>query len=338
MPRIEPQFASANQSNQLIRSSPFGTKGRHQHVGIDNRFVNRDASIASLSRAEPGLGTIGESNTRMNMPSTQTALDQLKQRMRGTWMAGDFGQIARYLEKGAEEFADRLNVLPGMRALDVACGTGNLAIPAARRGASVTGVDIAPNLVEQARQRAASEGLEAAFDEGDAEQLPYPDAHFDIVMTMFGAMFAPRPEQAASELARVCRRGGTVAMANWTPNGFVGKMFGVSSRYVPPPDGIPAPVLWGDEKIVRERLGAHLSGIETAHRKLIFDYPFPPRDVVQLFREYFGPTRVAFSKLDTAGQQAYAADLETLWSEHNEAGRGGTLIGAEYLEVIATRA
>ena len=272
------------------------------------------------------------------MQPAQTALEQLKQRMRGTWMAGDFGQIARYLEKGAEEFVDRLNILPGMRVLDVACGTGNLAIPAAGRGALVTGVDIAPNLVEQARQRAAAEGLDSTFDEGDAEQLPYPNAHFDVVMTMFGAMFAPRPERAASELARVCRRGGKVAMANWTPTGFTGKMFGVSSRYVPPPDGIPTPVLWGDEKTVRERLSLHLSGIETVRRKLVFDYPFSPRAVVQLFRDYFGPTRVAFSKLDAAGQEAYAADLESLWSEHNEAGDDGTRVGAEYLEVTATRA
>jgi SAM-dependent methyltransferase len=272
------------------------------------------------------------------MQPAQTALAQLKQRMRGTWMAGDFGQIARYLEKGAEEFVERLNIRPGMRVLDVACGTGNLAILAARKDARVTGVDIAPNLVEQARRRAAAEGLETAFDEGDAEELPYPDADFDIVTSMFGAMFAPRPEQAASELARVCRHGGTVAMANWTPTGFIGKMFGVSSRYVPPPDGIPPPVLWGDERTVHERLGVHLSGIETARRKLVFDYPFPPRDVVQLFRDYFGPTRIAFSKLDAAGQVAYAGDLESLWSEHNEAAHGRTLIGAEYLEVTATRA
>lgn len=132
--------------------------------------------------------------------------------------------------------------------LDVACGTGNLAIPAARRGAQVTGVDIAPNLVEQARQRATGEGLQVTFEEGDAEQLPYPDAQFDLVMSMFGAMFAPRPERVASELARVCRQGGTIAMANWTPEGFVGKTFNLTSRYVPPPDGVPAPVLWGQRK------------------------------------------------------------------------------------------
>src|ERR1700677_3964309 len=129
----------------------------------------------------------------------EAELDQVKQRMRGAWMAGDFGQIARYSAKAAEAFVDRLNIPTGARVLDVACGTGNLAIPGARKGAKVSGVDIAPNLLEQARQRAAAEGLQAAFEEGDAEQLPYPDAHFDLVMSMFGAMFAPRTELAAAE-------------------------------------------------------------------------------------------------------------------------------------------
>jgi ubiquinone/menaquinone biosynthesis C-methylase UbiE len=272
------------------------------------------------------------------MAHTQIDFEQLKHRMRGTWMAGDFGQIAQYSAKGAEEFVNRLPISRGMRVLDVACGTGNLAIPAARKGAQVTGVDIAPNLLEQARQRAAVETLPATFEEGDAEKLPYPDAQFDLVMSMFGAMFAPRPERVASELARVCRPGGIIAMANWTPEGFVGKTFRLTARYVPPPEGIPAPVLWGVENVVKERLGQHTSKIETARRALTFDYPLPPRDVVQFFRTYFGPTQMAFSRLDAAGQSALAADLEKLWIEHNRAGAGRTLVSAEYLEVTATRA
>ena len=271
------------------------------------------------------------------MADAQTGLEQLKRRMRGTWMAGDFGQIARYSAKGAEEFVDRLAISRGMRVLDVACGTGNLTIPAARKGAQVMGVDIAPNLLEQARKRAAKEGLKATFEEGDAEQLSYPDAQFDLVMSMFGAMFAPCPERVASELARVCRHGGTIAMANWTPEGFVGKMFSLTSRYVPPPEGIPAPVLWGSEKVVRERLEAYAPKIQTARRAITFDYPFPPRDVVQFFREYFGPTQMAFSRLDAAGQSALAADMEKLWSEYNKGEKGRTLVSGEYLEVIAAR-
>ena len=275
---------------------------------------------------------------KQSSPQAQSDFDQLKQRMRSTWMAGDFGQIARYAAKGAEEFVDRLSISPGLRVLDVACGTGNLAIPAARKHAQVTGVDIAPNLIEQARQRAAVEGLHATFEEGDAEQLPYPDAHFDIVMSMFGAMFAPRPDRVACELARVCRPGGTIAMANWTPEGFVGKTFSLTSRHVAPPEGLPAPVLWGSEKVVKERLAPYASDTRTALRTVTFDYPAPPHQVVAFFRQYFGPTQAAFARLDPAGQAALAIDLETLWNEHNQGQSGRTLVSSEYLEVIATRA
>src|SRR5207248_8306138 len=139
-----------------------------------------------------------------------------------------------------------------------------LALPAARKGAGVTGLDIAPNLLEQARRRAEGEGLEARFDEGDAEQLPYPDEHFDVAMSMFGAMFAPRPERVSSELIRVCRHSGVIAMANWTPTGFAGKLFALNTRYVPPPQGVPPPVLWGDEQVVRERFGTAVSRLDTA--------------------------------------------------------------------------
>jgi ubiquinone/menaquinone biosynthesis C-methylase UbiE len=197
------------------------------------------------------------------MQPAHVGLNQLKQRMRASWMAGDFGQIARYSAKSAEEFVDLLPIQPGARVVDVACGTGNLAIPAARKGAEVWGLDIAPNLLEQARQRAATEGLQATFEEGDAEQLPYPDARFDVVMSMFGAMFAPRPELVATELCRVCRPGGAIAMANWTPESFVARQFAVGNRYIPPPEGIPAPVLWGDEQVVRQRLGGCTTAIRT---------------------------------------------------------------------------
>ncbi|MGB6943812.1 MAG: class I SAM-dependent methyltransferase [Bryobacteraceae bacterium] len=272
------------------------------------------------------------------MQAAQIGLDQLKQRMRGAWMAGDFGQIARYSAKSAEEFVDRVPMEPGARVLDVACGTGNLAIPAARKGAQVWGLDIAPNLLEQARERAAAENLQATFEEGDAEQLPYPDSHFDVVMSMFGAMFAPRPELVASELSRVCRPGGTIAMANWNPESFVAKQFAAGNRYLPPPEGIPGPILWGDEQVARQRLRPYASEIRTERRMVEFDYPFGPREVVQFFSRYFGPTQVAFSRLPADAQAAYAADLESLWREFNEGTEGRTAVRAEYLAVIATRA
>src|SRR5260370_13927043 len=157
-------------------------------------------------------------------------------------------------------------------------------------------------------------------------------------MRMFGVMLAPRAERVSSELARVCRPGGTIAMANWMPEGFVGKTFRLTSRYVPPPQGIPAPVLWGVENVVKERLGGYASKTETARRAITFDYPPPPPQVVQFFREHFPPTQMAFSKVDASGQSALAADLEKLWSEHNKGEVGRTLVSAEYLEVTATRA
>jgi SAM-dependent methyltransferase len=272
------------------------------------------------------------------MQPAESGLEQLKQKMRSTWMAGDFGQIAQYSRKAAEEMVGRLAIRRGAKVLDVACGTGNLAIAAARAGAKVTGIDIAPNLLEQARQRAAAENLDATFEEGDAEQLPFADGQFDVVMTMFGAMFAPRPERVAAELVRVCRSGGTIAMANWTPDGHAGKMFAISARFVPPPEGVPAPVLWGDERIVRERLGSGVSEIKTARQKITFDFPFGPGEVVQFFRNYFGPVVVAFSRLDPQRQAEYASEMEKLWRERNEATGDRTLVQADYLEVIATRA
>lgn len=255
-------------------------------------------------------------------------------------MAGDFGVVAKSLIAGAQAFVDRIPVERGVHALDVATGTGNLAIPLAARGAVVTGVDIAPNLIEQARERAAAAGLSIQFDEGDAEQLPYADASFGIVVTMFGAMFAPRPDLVASELARVLKTGGHLAMANWNPASFTGQMFKVSSQHVPPPQGIPPPVLWGDEATVRGRLAPHFKDIQTEIIPIEFDLPVNPAGAVSFFRQYFGPTKVAFSRLDEAGQAALAADLESLWSRNNIAPdpSSQTVIRNEYLRVTATRA
>ena len=265
-------------------------------------------------------------------------LSTLKTKLRATWIAGDFGQIAKYYASQAEDFIKRLELKPGMQVLDVACGTGNTALPAARTGASVTGVDLAPNLVEQARQNAKALGLDAKFDEGDVEALPYEDASFDAVVTMFGAMFAPRPELVAAELKRVCRPGGVIAMANWTPSGFIGQMFKIAASHVPPPPGMSSPVLWGVEENVRDRLGEGISKVETKLQKINWMFPFSPADVVEHFRLYYGPTQKAFGALDEEKQAALRKDLEQLWTTHNQATDGTTRLDAEYLEVVATRA
>lgn len=271
------------------------------------------------------------------MSATSPEMEALKTRLKGMWMAGDFGQIARHIETGAEEFIARLAPQPGERVLDVACGSGNLALPAARAGADVTGADIATNLLEQACARATSEGLTIKFDEGDAESLPYADGFFDTVVTMFGAMFAPRPELVAAELTRVCRPGGRIAMANWTPEGFVGQMFKVTGKHVPPPPGMPSPLKWGDEETVRERLREGVADLQLTRRMCEFKYPFPPAEVVETFRMYYGPTQRAFAALDDAAQAALRTDLEHLWSEHNQAADNTTQVDGEYLEVVATK-
>ena len=237
------------------------------------------------------------------------SIEQIKDSMRKTWMAGDFGVVARTISGGAEEFVGRLAIASGTRALDVACGTGNVAIPLARAGAVVTGVDIAPNLLVQARERAAAENLTIQFDEGDAEQLPYADGSFDAVVSMFGAMFAPRPEVVAAELARVLRPGGRLAMANWNAESFSGEMFRVHARHVAPPPGIAPPELWGDEVKIRERLGSHFREIETKLIPIDFEMQTSPAGAVAFFRQYFGPTQMAFNRLDEGGQAALAEDL-----------------------------
>ncbi|HEX6717994.1 MAG TPA: methyltransferase domain-containing protein, partial [Pyrinomonadaceae bacterium] len=180
-------------------------------------------------------------------------------------------------------------------------------------------------------------GLSAEFDEGDAEALSYNDGSFDAVITMFGAMFAPRPELVAAELTRVCRRGGLIAMANWTPTGFIGQMFRTASLHVPPPPGMASPVLWGVEEKVRERFGGGISNMETKLQTITWKFPFSPADVVEHFRAYYGPTQKAFGALDEEKQAALRKDLEQLWSANNRATDGTTLVDAEYLEVRAIR-
>jgi SAM-dependent methyltransferase len=273
----------------------------------------------------------------MDTTKQTTEIETLKQKLRAVWTAGDFGVIAKSFEQGAAEFAARLGIKPGMSVLDVACGNGNTAIPAAQLGADVTGIDIAPYLVKQAIARAAEAGVKAEFDIGDAEAMPYDDQIFDAVITMFGAMFAPRPEVTASELKRVCRSGGIIAMANWTPEGFIGQMFKTTGKHVAPPAGMPSPLLWGDEKTVGERLTGGVESIKMIRRMISFDFPVSPEEVVEQFRPYYGPTQKAFDSLDDAGKAALRKDLEQLWRENNSMTDGSTRVESEYLEVVAVR-
>jgi len=238
-------------------------------------------------------------------------MESLKTRLRTTWMSGDYGYFAKYLLPGAMDFLNRLDIAPGTRMLDVACGAGQIAIPAARAGVDVTGIDIAANLIDQAQARARAEKLDVRFDEGDAERLPYADASFDLVVSLIGAMFAPVPERVAAELVRVCRPGGRIVMA--------------------------PPVKWGDEATVRERLRDGIAKLSVSRRLYPMRYPFPPSEVVEFFRLYYGPTNRAFASLDPVGRSSLRHDLEQLWDRNNLAGRGATNVNSEYLEVVAIR-
>ena len=269
--------------------------------------------------------------------TTEVGLPALKYRLKTAWMAGDYDRFSRYLNAGAAEFHARLGVLPGARLLDVGCGSGSLALLAARAGARVSAVDIAPNWIARARARAAAERLEVDFREGDVDALPYGDAQFDYVTSSFGAMFSPRPDVAAAEMMRVCKPGGTIAMCNWTPGGFAGQMYRTVARHVTPAE-MPSPFLWGDEFTVRQRFNCGVSSLRTTRREYIFEYPYPPASVVEFFRENYGPVVTAFARLDCAGRRALRADLDVLWTRHNQCGSGTTRVAAEVLEVLATRA
>ncbi|OQW49353.1 MAG: ubiquinone biosynthesis methyltransferase UbiE [Nitrospira sp. HN-bin3] len=270
------------------------------------------------------------------MNPTTEEMQSLKAKLKIIWTAGDYDRFSRLMEGGAREFYERLAVTPGSQLLDVACGSGQLALMAAKDGIEVTGVDLAGNLVERARARAQAEGLRARFEEADAEALPFEDASFDVVVSLIGAMFAPQPNLVAKELLRVCVPGGTIGMANWTPQGFIGQMFKAVSKFIAP-SGMPSPVLWGDETTVRERLGHGLSELSLTKRQYLFSYPFPPSEVVEFFRLYYGPTNRAFASLDDKGQTQLRQELEVLWTAHNRAGAGCTTVFAEYLEVMGIR-
>ncbi|PYX39658.1 MAG: SAM-dependent methyltransferase [Acidobacteria bacterium] len=256
----------------------------------------------------------------MSTNTTAPEIDGLKTRLKETWMAGDYDRFSRYMEQGARIFYEQLDIPAGCQLLDVACGSGQVALWAARDGVKATGVDIAPNLIKRAQARDKAEGLNARFMEGDAEALPFEDASFDVVTSLVGAMFAPRPELVARELLRVCSPGGTIAMGNWTREGFIGQMFKTFAKFIAP-SGMPAPVL-----------------LKMTRRHYTFTYPFPPAEVVELFRQYYGPTNRAFASLDQMAALKLREELEALWSEHNRAGDELTEVQAEYLEVIATRA
>ena len=261
--------------------------------------------------------------------------DPLVAHSRATWSIGDFQRIAVGFAGEASEFVRRLVLESGTCVLDVACRTGNLAIPAARTGAVVTGIDIAPTLLDTARRRATDAGLTIQFDEGHPEALPYADGSFDLAISMFGVMFSARPEAAARELTRVVRPGGRIVLANWIPAGFIGRLVVAHTSRLSVPAGMSNPLLWGDRDVVRERFGKRVRHLTFTPRTLTFLYPMSPAGVVELFRSCYGPTIRTFEALDVDGRAALAVELTRLWTSRNRASGGMTRVEADYLEVSA---
>lgn len=267
----------------------------------------------------------------------EPALDPATERSRRIWNGGAYDRIAAGFRHDAEAFVERRALKPGQVVLDAACGSGNVTIPAARTGATVVGLDLATSLLEIAAQWSNEAGVSVTLDEGNVEELPYEDGQFDVVLSMFGLMFAARPERVVAELARVTRRGGQVVLANWTRAGFVGQMLAMHAAMVPPAPGAQSPLLWGDEAVLRDRFDERTWKVETVPRTITFRYPFTPAGTAELFRSSYGPSVRVFDALDEDGRAALIAQLAAHWKEHHRGGGDATRVDAEYLEVIATR-
>jgi SAM-dependent methyltransferase len=258
-------------------------------------------------------------------------------RQQRMWASGDYAAVGTPLVIVAETLCEAVDLRAGSRVLDVACGSGNAAIAAARRLCDVTGLDYVPALLERARERALAERLAVFFVEGDAADLPFEDASFDVVLSTFGVMFIPNQAQAAAELLRVCRSGGTVGLANWTPGGFWGQVFRCVSRYMPPPPGLQPPPRWGTDQGLRDLLGDGVRDMRLARREFMMRYP-SAEAWLEYFRGSFGPFASAYQALDRAGQEAFSGELLDIARRFNRGGDQTSIVPAEYLEVVATRA
>lgn len=266
-------------------------------------------------------------------PAPAIDLVALKQKQQATWSAGDYAVIGTTLQIVGEMLCEALDLRAKERVLDVAAGNGNATLAAARRWCDVVSTDYVGALLVRGQARASAEGLAVQFKEADAENLPYTDGSFDVVLSTFGVMFTPNQERAASELARVCRPGGKIGLANWTPPGFIGELFKLIGRYVPPPAGVKSAALWGTEDRLRELFGESIATLETSHRNFVFRYR-TPQHWLDTFRTYYGPMQKAFGAVDAAQQEALAADLLYLVRQFNRADDGAMVVPGEYLEAV----
>jgi SAM-dependent methyltransferase len=272
----------------------------------------------------------------MLITQPQVDLTAVKSRQQATWSSGDYAVIGTTLAITGELLCEAVELHAGQRVLDVAAGNGNATFAAARRWADVTSTDYVAGLLDRGRAKAAAERLPVTFQEADAEDLPFAASSFDVVLSVFGVMFTPHQEQAAAELLRVCRPGGRIGLANWTPEGFIGQVFRTIGKYVPPPPGVKPPALWGTEERLRELFGDGISELRINRRLFMFRYR-SAEHWLEVFRTYYGPILKAFAALDAEGQAGLAHDLIELLRRYNQSGSEALAVPSEYLEVVATR-
>ena len=271
-----------------------------------------------------------------NQAPASIDLRAVKARQQGAWSSGDYAVVGTTLQIVGEELCEALDIRSGQKVLDVAAGNGNASLAAARRWCDVVATDYVPALLERARERAAAERLAIEFHEADAEALPFPNASFDAVVSTFGVMFTPDQDRAAAELIRVCRHGGKIGLANWTPEGFIGQVFKAIGKHLPPPAGVKSPALWGTRARIAELFEPHAVSIKSSQRNFVFRYR-SPEHWLEVFKGYYGPLLKTFAALPPAGQAALRRDLRALVGQFNRSGDASLVLPSEYLEIVITR-
>lgn len=263
-------------------------------------------------------------------------LAAVKSRQKSAWSTGDYAVVGTTLQIVGENLCEALDLRAGSRVLDVAAGNGNATLAAARRWCDVTSTDYVPSLLESGRARAQAEGLAVRFQEADVENLPFPDASFDVLISTFGVMFTPDQERAAGELVRVCKPGGKIGMANWTPESFIGQVFKTIGKYIPPAPGVKSPALWGTKARLEDLFGNTAEEIRVARREFVFRYRSAAH-WIDIFRTYYGPLNKTYGALDAQQQAAFTQDLLALMESRNCSGDGTLVLPSEYLEVVILR-
>jgi len=263
-------------------------------------------------------------------------LSAVKTRQQGAWSSGDYATVGTTLQIVGETLCEALDLRAGQKVLDVAAGNGNVTLAAARRWCEVVSTDYVPALLERGRERAAAERLAIEFREADAEALPFADASFDAVVSTFGVMFTADQDKAAAELVRVCKPGGKIGLANWTPDGFIGQLFKTIGKYMPPPAGVKSPALWGTGARITEFFGAQASSIQLEQRDFVFRYR-SAQHWLDVFKSYYGPLLKTFGGLDPETRTALTDDLFELIKRFNRSGDKTMVVPSEYLEVVVTR-